>query len=588
MINIRPLIRLFTIITILIIVLSHISYPDVRFVSKTGSSIPPYLTWETASDSIQKCINTCNSGDTVYVANGIYKETLVISIPISLFGSSMDSTVVDGTGLVGLDGRTINISANTQIENINLLGRGADIPSNALFSNLVNIRMRNCRVSNAMFAIEIVWGNGYLENIISKDGSDNISISKNVVNYVDTIQNCIIVMNYASTGYALYLEGNSAICNNILIAINSNALNGIELPSTSGIIKNNSILGFDYGFNIGEVADSIIVENNLIEYCSHYGIYSSYGRGLNIRNNIISGTRNSISVFFADTTKIRTDYNIFWNNTVANPHGLIKGEHDIMADPMFINDDTILTYPLKSDYHLQAFSPAINSGDPSILNKDLSRSDIGMYGGPDGETYKYDDLAPKPPRNLTAVIDTSIITLNWNKNTEADTAYYNLYRDTIPGFTIDASNLISSQKENRFIQSLPHNIKNLYYKVTAEDKTGHVSSPSEELTITLSSTDKTYSVINDYKLFQNYPNPFNPSTIISYRIKEKGYVKLMLYDIKGELIKVLVNENKEQGYYETKFNAKGLASGIYLYRIEVIGKGNIPVYSDMKKMIYLK
>ena len=62
----------------------------------------------------------------------------------------------------------------------------------------------------------------------------------------------------------------------------------------------------------------------------------------------------------------------------------------------------------------------------------------------------------------------------------------------------------------------------------------------------------------------------------------------MVYDIKGELIKVLVNKEQEQGYYEEPFDGKGLASGIYLYRIEVIGKGSIPVYSDMKKTILLK
>jgi hypothetical protein len=62
----------------------------------------------------------------------------------------------------------------------------------------------------------------------------------------------------------------------------------------------------------------------------------------------------------------------------------------------------------------------------------------------------------------------------------------------------------------------------------------------------------------------------------------------MVFDTRGALIKVLVNESKESGYYETEFNAKGLASGIYLYRIEVIGKENILVYSDMKKTILLK
>ena len=74
----------------------------------------------------------------------------------------------------------------------------------------------------------------------------------------------------------------------------------------------------------------------------------------------------------------------------------------------------------------------------------------------------------------------------------------------------------------------------------------------------------------------------------------------MIYDIKGELVSVLVNKEQEAGYYEVELSSQksevrsqnsgigNLASGIYLYRIEVIGKGNIPVYSDMKKMILLK
>ena len=67
----------------------------------------------------------------------------------------------------------------------------------------------------------------------------------------------------------------------------------------------------------------------------------------------------------------------------------------------------------------------------------------------------------------------------------------------------------------------------------------------------------------------------------------------MVYDIKGELISVLVNKEQEAGYYEVEFpvaqdSSPELSSGIYLYRIEVIGNGNIPVYSDMKKMVFIK
>ena len=80
---------------------------------------------------------------------------------------------------------------------------------------------------------------------------------------------------------------------------------------------------------------------------------------------------------------------------------------------------------------------------------------------------------------------------------------------------------------------------------------------------------------------------------------ERGYVKLMVYDIKGELVNILVNEVKDAGYYEAEFGSDTgyrkpetgighLASGIYIYRIEIIGEGNIPRFSDMKKMILLR
>ena len=67
----------------------------VRYVSKTGSSTPPYTSWETASDSIQKCIDVCVDGDTIYVANGVYKEQVVMILGLSLIGAGMDSCAIE-------------------------------------------------------------------------------------------------------------------------------------------------------------------------------------------------------------------------------------------------------------------------------------------------------------------------------------------------------------------------------------------------------------------------------------------------------------------------------------------------------------
>ncbi len=87
---------LFLLLTI--VLLTAYSLPlnaTIRFVSKTGNSTPPYLTWETAADSIQKCINICVFGDTIYVANGVYEEQVVMIPGLSLIGAGTDSCIVD-------------------------------------------------------------------------------------------------------------------------------------------------------------------------------------------------------------------------------------------------------------------------------------------------------------------------------------------------------------------------------------------------------------------------------------------------------------------------------------------------------------
>jgi Secretion system C-terminal sorting domain len=85
-----------------------------------------------------------------------------------------------------------------------------------------------------------------------------------------------------------------------------------------------------------------------------------------------------------------------------------------------------------------------------------------------------------------------------------------------------------------------------------------------------------------FKLSQNYPNPFNPTTKISYALPKSGLVTLRVYDILGKEVSVLVNEVKNAGNYSLDFNAAGLTSGIYFYKLESNG------ISDIKKMMLIK
>jgi hypothetical protein len=68
-------------------------------------------------------------------------------------------------------------------------------------------------------------------------------------------------------------------------------------------------------------------------------------------------------------------------------------------------------------------------------------------------------------------------------------------------------------------------------------------------------------------LAQNYPNPFNPSTVIRYGVAEKSQVTLNVYNGLGEMVASLVNGERMPGYYDVRFNAGGLAAGVYFYRL---------------------
>ena len=87
---------------------------------------------------------------------------------------------------------------------------------------------------------------------------------------------------------------------------------------------------------------------------------------------------------------------------------------------------------------------------------------------------------------------------------------------------------------------------------------------------------------SSYQLEQNYPNPFNPSTRIGYSIPDDGFVKLAIYNMLGQEVATLVNIAQKAGRYEVNFNATGLASGVYIYRIEVAN------YTASKKLVLMK
>jgi hypothetical protein len=90
-------------------------------------------------------------------------------------------------------------------------------------------------------------------------------------------------------------------------------------------------------------------------------------------------------------------------------------------------------------------------------------------------------------------------------------------------------------------------------------------------------------------LMQSYPNPFNPTTVINFQLSDHSYTNLKIFDIIGREVTTLVSETLPAGTYTRQWNASGMSSGIYFYRLQVypnvVGAGS---FTETKKLVLLK
>jgi hypothetical protein len=564
-------------LALILLLLCSVSWAEIRYVSKTGSSTPPYTSWETAADSIQKAVDVSQWGDTIYVANGRYKGTVVMVPGLSLIGAGMDSCVIDMTTVTGWT------TAVTMKDSCLIKGFKIDfVPNNyqptGIYMNSIGpdytegCTVIHNRIDNAyrgIWATEGIIRHNIIINSLFGITLDIDDLPREYIAYIDS--------NYISNTQKEFRVSNKTKIkarNNIIMdggstlyEIFENTLGGSMNPEFSNniIIPKQDLL-WDVA-----IRNSFPGEfNNNLFLARYKHVFRTYP--VSIKNNIIVGSEN---VLYSMGSTVQ--YNNLWNVT-NNPFD----STNISADPMFVND--------TSDFRLQMFSPLIDAGDPDILDKDSSRSDIGPFGGPYGEIYSYQDLPPRTPVNFSAsgLSDTAHISLKWKKNTETDFNLYRIYRDTVPNFILSENNLLKSTRDTFYTELLPQ-ADRLYYKATSVDNQENASLPTEEIAVIISSLNQPEVIVQDYMLFQNYPNPFNPSTTISYRMSRRGYVKLYIYDLTGSVVDVLVNEEKSAGYHEREFIPKNLASGIYIYQINITdSERQIPVFTAMDKMIYLK
>lgn len=194
-------------------------------------------------------------------------------------------------------------------------------------------------------------------------------------------------------------------------------------------------------------------------------------------------------------------------------------------------------------------------------------------------------ILAEPPNNATNL--TQPVTFKWYRakdqilgdNPEAITYMLEITNDTISMNWKITRNVSDSIKTET---NLPANTS-LYWRVTAKNQMGWgLRSNWWKFSVSTGIKVIASNRPDSYKLENNFPNPFNPSTSIRFQLPEKTSAKVLIYDITGKLLKVLLNETLEAGYYEIRFDAIEFSSGIYFYILES------PKFRETKKMLLIK
>ena len=286
---------------------------------------------------------------------------------------------------------------------------------------------------------------------------------------------------------------------------------------------------------------------------------------------------------------------------------------DDMDDP----DSLIYTFELSAD---MSFSTKIDSatikGDTTFTTiEDLvdgtyfwrvsvsNSFDLKTWGsGSDVAPFSFtiNSVIPMPPSafSLLSPANDSMLTqapdmFVWNQASDAFDSSNDLT------YTFEVSNnatfdtkmdSVSFTGDTMFTSSQVGGIGDYYWRVSVTNSfdlitwgSGSDTTPFHfSIVEAVSNEDDDFETPNSFELNQNFPNPFNPTTTISYSLPKISFVSLKVYDLLGQEIITLVNEQLGAGKRSVSFDASGLASGVYVYRLEAGG------FIETRKMTLIK
>jgi parallel beta-helix repeat protein len=505
----------------LIISLNFSAYSTNYYVSETGNNSNNGLTPQTAFATLQFAADLVSAGDSVLVLQGNY-----VGFDIRTEGTQNLPIVFKAIeSIVVIDERNSVTPDGINIENTYwVVIDGFEVKDQpragirAAVSDFITIKNNYCHNNYR-------WG-------IFTGFTDDLTLENNTCSYSED-EHGIYVSN--SSDRPIIRSNHSFNNNGCGIHMNGDISMGGDGIISNAIVEGNIIHDNGYGggsaINMDGVQDSEIF-NNLIynNHATGIAMYQIDGGDASKNNKVYNNTviQPSDGRWCLISVNGSTG-NTLYNNILINHHSF-RGS--IAIDPAsstgFVSDFNILVNRLSDDDG--------NSNMTLTQWQSMGYDTHSMIADPENQIF----------------VDHTNGNFHLLQNAQAVDAGTNL---VLPIVFEDLDNISRPQGSE--------------FDIGCYEYTGTTEVVEENIPQT-------------FQLFQNYPNPFNPSTNIGFRIAEFGFVSLKVYDILGNEVTTLVNEEKYPGIYEVEFDASLLPSGIYFYQIK------FGSFTQSKKVLLLK
>jgi hypothetical protein len=570
------------------------------YVSTTGSDSNPgtiNAPWAT----IQHAASTMTAGSTVYVREGTYNQYVTIN---HASGNATNGYIT---------------YQNYPGEHPILDATGLTPPSNApaIFfiwdQNYIIIKgfeIRNFTTTTSGYTPAGIWVAGTC---------NHIQILNNHIHNIE--HNGTSKTQTNAHGIAFYGESGTSSMNNIII--DSNEVDSCKLGSSESVVVNGNV-------EIFQITNNKVHDNNNIgiDAIGGEGTASANDQARNgiISNNLVynidskdnvayAGVQAADGIYVDGGTDIVIERNIVHNTNIGIELGC---EHAGKMVSYVTMRNNFIYYSDVAGIAIGGYDQTVGSAQNcKILNNTLFYNDQNKQG--DGEImWQYDVINNQFYNNIFYANSQDLFIANDYTTTSGNTVDYNIYNSSTgstssqwewnkvfyTGFSAyktasgnDAHSffvdpvLVSTSTPDLHIQQtspainageIVDSVGTLDIDGNPRVVNGKIDIGAQEWSNVIGINNKELLNLVNFELYQNYPNPFNPTTTIEFAIKETGIYNIKIFNILGQLIKVLSDKEYQPGNYKINFDASHLASGIYFYKLN---GNNVNL---IKKMILLK